>query len=127
MRALHGRKQNMLPVQPMAGSLRFLPNNRAILRARIAKSAARRTAGGSIDDKDFTMASTPIAIEQTRSDDIPEERLKLMFACAHPAIDGSVHTPLMLQTVLGFEANDIASAYLMPGATLAQRLVRAKR
>ena len=60
-------------------------------------------------------------------DEIPDERLRLMFACAHPALTSSIHTPLMMQTVLGFEATEIASAYLMPSATLAQRLVRAKR
>jgi predicted RNA polymerase sigma factor len=58
---------------------------------------------------------------------IPDERLKLMFVCAHPAIDASVRTPLMLQTVLGLEAEPIGHAFLIPEATLAQRLVRAKR
>jgi RNA polymerase sigma-70 factor (ECF subfamily) len=59
--------------------------------------------------------------------DIPDERLKLLFACAHPAIDPSVHTPLMLQCVLGLEAREIARAFLVPPDTMAQRLVRAKR
>jgi predicted RNA polymerase sigma factor len=61
------------------------------------------------------------------SDAIPDERLKLMFVCAHPAIDPAVRTPLMLQCVLGLEAAAIAQAFLLPEATLAQRLVRAKR
>ncbi|MEO1734362.1 MAG: DUF6596 domain-containing protein, partial [Pseudomonadota bacterium] len=52
---------------------------------------------------------------------------KLMFVCAHPAIDTRMHTPLMLHTVLGLEAADIARAFLLPTATMAQRLVRAKR
>jgi predicted RNA polymerase sigma factor len=56
----------------------------------------------------------------------PDERLNLMFVCAHPAIDPSVHTPLMLQTVLGLDAATIARAFLVPPATLGQRLVRAK-
>ncbi|MEL6920615.1 MAG: DUF6596 domain-containing protein [Pseudomonadota bacterium] len=92
-----------------------------------AKSAARRTAAGSLNDENFAMSHTPATIINATSADIPDERLKLMFACAHPAIDDTVHTPLMLQTVLGFEATEIASAYLVPSATLAQRLVRAKR
>ena len=58
---------------------------------------------------------------------LPDDRLKLMFVCAHPAIDARMHTPLMLQTVLGMQANEIAQAFLVPGATMAQRLVRAKR
>jgi RNA polymerase sigma-70 factor, ECF subfamily len=58
---------------------------------------------------------------------IPDQRLGLMFVCAHPAIDASVHTPLMLQTVLGFEAADIGRSFMISPAALAQRLVRAKR
>ena len=56
----------------------------------------------------------------------PDERLKLLFVCAHPAIDARVHTPLMLQVVLGLEAADIAAAFLTPAATMGQRLTRAK-
>ena len=59
---------------------------------------------------------------------IPDDRLRLMFACAHPAIDPeAVRAPLMLQTVLGFDAGAIASAFLVAPATMGQRLVRAKR
>lgn len=57
---------------------------------------------------------------------IPDERLKLLFVCAHPAIDPDVHTPLMLQTVLGLDAAAIARAFLVSPTTMAQRLVRAK-
>jgi RNA polymerase sigma-70 factor (ECF subfamily) len=56
----------------------------------------------------------------------PDERLKLMFVCAHPAIDPAARAPLMLQTVLGLDAARIASAFLVAPATLSQRLVRAK-
>jgi RNA polymerase sigma-70 factor (ECF subfamily) len=49
-----------------------------------------------------------------------------MFVCAHPAIDRAVHTPLMLQTVLGVQATDIARAFALPPSAMAQRLVRAK-
>ena len=56
-----------------------------------------------------------------------DERLKLMFVCAHPAIDEKIRTPLMLQTVLGLEAEQIAKAFLLNPATMAQRLVRAKK
>ena len=58
--------------------------------------------------------------------DLPDERLALMFACAHPAIADAVRAPLMLQTVLGFDAAAIGSAFLVSPATMAQRLVRAK-
>lgn len=56
----------------------------------------------------------------------PDNRLKLLFVCAHPAIDATVHTPLMLQVVLGLNAAQIASAFLVSPTTMSQRLVRAK-
>ncbi|HET8699905.1 MAG TPA: DUF6596 domain-containing protein [Gammaproteobacteria bacterium] len=57
---------------------------------------------------------------------IPDQRLALMFACAHPAIDAGVHAPLILQALLGFDAAMIASAFLVQPAAMSQRLVRAK-
>lgn len=59
--------------------------------------------------------------------EFPDERLKLLFMCAHPAIDEGVRTPLMLQTVLGLDAARIASAFLTSPAAMSGRLVRAKR
>ena len=56
----------------------------------------------------------------------PDERLKLLFICAHPAIDPASRTPLMLQTVMGLDAARIASAFLVKPATMSQRLSRAK-
>jgi RNA polymerase sigma-70 factor (ECF subfamily) len=58
--------------------------------------------------------------------DIPDRRLALMFACAHPAIERGMRAPLILQTVLGLTAIDIAAAFLVPPARMGQRLVRAK-
>lgn len=58
--------------------------------------------------------------------EIPDERLRLMFACAHPAIDAHIRAPLILQTVLGFDAATIGSAFLVAPSTMGQRLVRAK-
>ncbi len=62
----------------------------------------------------------------TLSTDFPDERLKLLFVCAHPAIDPAMHTPLMLQTVLGLEHERIAHVFLISPTTMGQRLVRAK-
>ena len=59
-------------------------------------------------------------------DGFPDERMKLLFVCAHPAIDEALRTPLMLQVVLGLDAQAIASAFLVAPAAMAQRLVRAK-
>lgn len=59
-------------------------------------------------------------------DIIPDRRLALMFACAHPAIEPGLRAPLILQTVLGLNAAEIAAAFLIPAGTMGQRLVRAK-
>ena len=56
----------------------------------------------------------------------PDERLKLLFVCAHPDVDWGMHTPLMLQVVLGLDAATIASAFLTSPAAMGQRLSRAK-
>jgi predicted RNA polymerase sigma factor len=64
--------------------------------------------------------------EMTLSSEFPDERLKLLFVCAHPALDPAMHTPLMLQTVLGLDAARIAGAFLVSPKTMGQRLVRAK-
>ncbi len=58
--------------------------------------------------------------------EIPDERLKLFFVCAHPAIDPAVRAPLILQTILGLEAQQIAGLFLLTPAAMSQRLVRAK-
>ncbi len=86
------------------------------------KSAAHRT-GAPLDDR----AATVDPFAQLDPDAIPDRRLALLFVCAHPAINAALRTPLMLQTVLGFEAAQIATAYAVPPAAMAQRLVRAKR
>jgi RNA polymerase sigma-70 factor, ECF subfamily len=67
---------------------------------------------------EFTSDSLPNAV--------PDERLQLMFVCAHPAINVAARAPLMLQTVLGLDVNRMAGAFLTAPTTLAQRLVRAK-
>lgn len=73
-----------------------------------------------------TVALLAEELSHIEMSDIPDHRLALMFACAHPAIDGNLHAPLMLQTVLGFDAATIASAFLISPAAMSQRLVRAK-
>src|SRR4029077_13365940 len=66
------------------------------------------------------------SMETTIGAEFPDERLKLLFVCAHPAIDPAMHTPLMLQTVLGLDAARIAQAFLIAPKTMGQRLLRAK-
>ena len=114
--ALRNWPDSGLPANP-EGWLLTVARNRI---RDVFKSAAHRT-------------STPLAaVEPAMLDDfdldaIPDRRLELMFVCAHPAIDAAVRTPLMLQTVLGFDAAQIATAFAMPPSAMAQRLVRAKR
>lgn len=90
------------------------------------KSAAARAWAPLEAAADFGRdASDPF--DEVDPDAIPERRLALLFVCAHPAIDEGIRTPLMLQTVLGFEAAQIAAAYAVPAPAMAQRLVRTKR
>lgn len=58
--------------------------------------------------------------------EVPDRRLGLMFACAHPAIEASARAPLILQVVVGLDAKRIAGAFLMSPAAMGKRLVRAK-
>lgn len=67
------------------------------------------------------------AVAQDPGDVYGDDRLKLMFACTHPAIAEDVQAPLMLQTVLGLDAARIAASFLVAPASMGQRLVRAKR
>ncbi len=89
-------------------------------------SAAHRT-GTPLDEASSPAGVGDLEALLERADAIGDRRLELLYACAHPAIDPAVRTPLMLQTVLGFDAAHIATAFGVPARTMAQRLVRAKR
>lgn len=93
---------------------------------RTVRAYEDRARDGSIDGGDFTEPWTPPPQEEAMSG-IPDRRLQLLYVCAHPAIDAGVRSALMLQLVLGIEVKDMAPAFLLAPATLAQRLVRAKR
>src|SRR5258708_6706637 len=96
-------------------------------------TAARRSFIDLVRHRQVALASEPTLIllreereEMTLSVKFPDERLKLLFVCAHPAIDPAMHTPLMLQAVLGLDAARIAGAFLVSPKTMGQRLARAK-
>lgn len=94
------------------------------------RSAARRTGTPWDEALEATLAdetATDAASVVEARDAIPDKRLELLFACAHPAVDPAVRTPLMLQTVLGFDASQVGRAFGVEQATMAQRLVRTKR
>lgn len=61
------------------------------------------------------------------TDEIPDDRLRLIFTCCHPALAHEAQVALTLRTLGGLETDEIARAFLVPSATMAQRLVRAKR
>ena len=84
----------------------------------------RRQHGMAGADALESMASSLSAAEEIG--EIPDRRLALLFACAHPAIDAPIRAPLMMQAVLGLDAAQIGSAFLVSPAAMGQRLVRAK-
>ncbi len=95
-----------------------------VARRRMIDSARRRIT--SEQSVDHLQLLAELDAPEDGDTDIPDDRLRLMFACAHPAIDPATRAPLILQTVLGFDAATIASAFLVAPATMGQRLVRAK-
>jgi RNA polymerase sigma-70 factor (ECF subfamily) len=97
-----------------------------VARRKMIDAARRRRTGDEAAGLLELMAEA-LEPEPDGEKPIPDDRLRLMFACAHPAIDADVRAPLVLQTILGFDAATIASAFLVSPGTMGQRLVRAKR
>jgi RNA polymerase sigma-70 factor, ECF subfamily len=101
------------------GWLAKAARRRLIDAARRRRSADRASEALELIDAELKEASDA-------HEGIPDRRLALMFACAHPAIEESIRAPLMLQTILGLDAAAIASAFLVSPAAMGQRLSRAK-
>lgn len=102
-------------------------------RRKLIDFARRRRTGAAAGDELQRLAAgleaDAFELEATRADTdrpIPDQRLALMFACAHPAIEPGIRAPLILQVLLGVDAAAIASAFLISPKTMGQRLVRAK-
>jgi RNA polymerase sigma-70 factor, ECF subfamily len=68
-----------------------------------------------------------IEVPDYDSNEIPDDRLRLIFTCCHPALALEAQVALTLRTLCGLETDEIARSFLVPPATMAQRLVRAKR
>jgi predicted RNA polymerase sigma factor len=94
-----------------------------VARRRVIDVGRRRRTGETATEQMEILAE---GLEVAADADIPDQRLALMFACAHPAIDAGIRAPLILQVLLGLDAGMIASAFLMSPAAMGQRLVRAK-
>ena len=89
--------------------------------------AARRLHSSDLVDEDLDQIAAVVdAHLDADPAEIPDRRLALMFACAHPAIDAAIRAPLILQVILGLDAATIASAFLMSPTAMGKRLVRAK-
>jgi RNA polymerase sigma-70 factor, ECF subfamily len=88
--------------------------------------AARRRRTADQGSEALELIDSELKEAADAQDGIPDRRLALMFACAHPAIEEAIRAPLMLQTILGLDAAAIASAFLVSPATMGQRLSRAK-
>src|SRR5712664_1054353 len=76
----------------------------------------------------YTAAGASLTVEAPEFDpgDIPDDRLRLIFTCCHPALALEAQVALTLRTLGGLETDEIVRAFLVPTATMAQRLVRAK-
>jgi len=117
--ALADWPRNGIPQSPEAWLL-------AVARRRTIDAARRQRTGEQAADH-LAMMHDELEAAAANASDIPDQRLALMFACAHPAIEPAIRAPLILQTVLGFDAATVASAFLVAPATMGQRLSRAKQ
>ena len=117
--ALETWSTNGVPDKPEAWLLR-VARNRLIDASR--REQTRRDAEPLLQQ----IAEQAEVTTMVEDESFPDERLKLLFVCAHPAIDVAARTPLMLQVVLGIDAAKIASAFLVSPGAMSQRLVRAK-
>jgi len=117
--ALHRWPTDGVPDKPLAWLL-TTARRKAVDRIRRDRTYADRLA---VLQVEADRAAPPVE----NDDDIPDERLQLFFTCCHPALSPEVHTALTLRFLAGLTTPEVARAFLVPTATMAQRLVRAKR
>ncbi|MFZ1396628.1 MAG: RNA polymerase sigma factor [Candidatus Promineifilaceae bacterium] len=118
--ALEKWPQDGRPTNPGAW-ITTTARNKAIDRLRRRQNFDRKQAHL------VALAQKPPAPDEYEMDSIPDERLKLIFTCCHPALSLEAQVALTLRTLGGLETAEIANAFLVPVPTMAQRLVRAKR
>ncbi len=96
-----------------------------VARRKLIDAARRQHSSNRVDEDLEQIAAVDAHLDADPAE-IPDRRLALMFACAHPAIDVAIRAPLILQVILGLDAATIASAFLMSPTAMGKRLVRAK-
>ena len=116
--ALERWPRDGIPRRPGAW-LTTVARNRALDRVRRDRAGASKTREVAV----MALGNDELAPDQ----DVPDDRLRLMFTCCHPALPFEAQVALTLRTLAGMTTNEIARAFLVPEATMAQRLVRAKR
>jgi RNA polymerase sigma-70 factor (ECF subfamily) len=99
-----------------------------VARRKLIDSVRRRQTGEAASTQLQILAEgmEDAAAQAEKDMQIPDQRLALLFACAHPAIEAGIRAPLMLQVVLGLDGETIASAFLVSPAAMRKRLSRAK-
>jgi RNA polymerase sigma-70 factor, ECF subfamily len=123
-------RTNGVPDNPAAW-LHTVARRKALDRMRRRSSALRRTKAAAHDIVAMSTYETPehsaLVDESPELPNPGDEQLRLIFLCCHPALDQDAQIALTLRMVGGLTTPEIASAFLVPEATLAQRIVRAKR
>ncbi|HEX6933172.1 MAG TPA: RNA polymerase sigma factor [Streptosporangiaceae bacterium] len=119
--------QHGVPDRPGAW-LTSVARNRAtdVLRRRALGAAKLREVAAGERGKDVEPAG-PADVDEVAVSGVPDDRLRLIFTCCHPALPLDAQVALTLRTLAGLSTAEIARAFLVPEPTMAQRLVRAKR
>jgi RNA polymerase sigma-70 factor (ECF subfamily) len=120
-KALERWPRDGAPTSP-GGWLKTTARNRAIDRVRRARLFA-----GKLEEVAVLGSSGDGAKRDVGDGAVPDDRLRLIFTCCHPALEADAQVALTLRTLAGLTTNEIARAFLVPSETMAKRLVRAKK
>ncbi|WP_406165008.1 RNA polymerase sigma factor [Streptomyces sp. NBC_00996] len=110
-----------VPTTPVAWLL-TTARRKAVDRLRRDRAYAQRLAVMHVEARQLVPA-----VRERESDDVPDERLRLFFTCCHPALSVEAQVALTLRCLAGLSTPEVARAFLVTEATMAQRIVRAKR